>query len=51
MEFTKSSVAREVDVMNLDPGGTIKYNESVITVHTTQINPYTAGINVTYTAS
>ena len=51
VDFTKSSVAREVDVMNLDPGGTIKYNESVITVHTTQINPYTAGINVTYTAS
>lgn len=50
VDFTKSNVAREVDHMNLDPGGTIKYNESVITVHTTQINPYTANINVTYTA-
>ena len=51
VDFTKSSVSREVDHLNLDPGGVIKYNDSVITVNSTQINPYTSGINVTYTAS
>ena len=51
VDFTKSNVVREVDHMNLDPGGTIKYNDDIITVHTTQINPYTSGLNVTYTAS
>ena len=51
VDFTKSQTARNVTHMNLDPGGTIKYNDSVVTVDTTQINPYTSGINVTYTAS
>ena len=50
VDFSRSLTARTVDTMKLDPGGFITFDANIVTV-TDNIDPYTSGINVTFTAS